>query len=81
MLPVKVFNEGISGYQSKQQFNLLFNAVLPRVRDDIDMVVSVDGVNDFLSYVSNRKKNQISISYNYEHERNRNGINRARIFG
>lgn len=54
--PVKVFNEGISGYQSKQQFNLLFNAVLPRVRDDIDMVVSVDGVNDFLSYVSTRKK-------------------------
>ena len=54
--PVKVFNEGISGYQSKQQFNLLFNAVLPRVKKDIDMVVSVDGVNDFLSYVSKRKE-------------------------
>ena len=54
--PVKVFNEGISGYQSKQQFNLLFNAVLPRVRKNIDMVVSVDGVNDFLSYVSKRKE-------------------------
>jgi len=53
--PVKVFNEGISGYQVKQQFNLLTNAVLPRVRNDIDMVVSVDGVNDFLSYVSQRK--------------------------
>ena len=54
--PIKVFNEGISGYQAKQQFNLLFNAVLPRVRKDIDMVVTVDGVNDFLSYVSLRKK-------------------------
>ena len=53
--PIKVFNEGMSGYQAKQQFNLLFNAVLPRVRKDIDMVVSLDGVNDFLSYVSRRK--------------------------
>ncbi len=54
--PIKVFNEGTSGYHSKQQFNLLINAVLPRVRKDIDMVVSVDGINDFLSYVSQRKK-------------------------
>ena len=54
--PIKVYNEGISGYTAKQQFNLLFNAVLPRVRKDVDMVVSVDGVNDFLSYVSKRKK-------------------------
>ena len=29
--PVKVFNEGISGYQAKQQFNLPANTVLPRV--------------------------------------------------
>ena len=53
--PVRVLNEGISGFTRKQQFLLLTTGLLPKIGSQIDTVVNFDGVNDFLAFVSDRR--------------------------
>lgn len=56
---IKVINEGISGYHAKSQYFLLTYGLIPYINpNNINMVISLDGVNDFLGWTSNRKKNE-----------------------
>lgn len=54
-LKVKIINEGTSGYHAKQQYFLLTYALIPHLKpENIDLVINIDGVNDFLGWTSSR---------------------------
>ncbi len=63
-LNVKVFNEGISGFSIKQEFITISTKLLRFQKPDL--IISFNGVNDFLSYTGNRTKqdNLYDIDWN-----------------
>ncbi len=57
---IRIYNEGVSGYSSKQDYLNISLRILPHYKPD--MVISLQGWNDFLSYVGTRDNNISSLA-------------------